>query len=278
MDQVSQHVASTSVQGAEVVFRCEGVSKHFGSLTAVDNFSIEVAAGSVLGIGGPNGAGKTTFFDVVTGVSAASSGRVWLGEQDISDLSADRICQLGIARTFQLNATFEGMTVRENVQVAACYGQAKRVLPPWRLDLATQANVTQSLEFVGLSHKANQVASSLTVLERKLLMLAGAMATQPRVLFLDEPVGGLAADEIDQIMGLVKQIKATGVTIVLIEHVMRFLLELSDTVIIMHHGGKLFEGLPQDVAKDPTVVDTYLGDGTSQRLNQYFQRRQHASP
>ena len=277
MDEVSQGLTSSSGQAPELVFRCEGVSKHFGSLTAVDNFSLEVAAGSVLGIGGPNGAGKTTFFDVVTGVTAASSGRVWLGAQDISDLNADRICQLGIARTFQLNATFEGMTVRENVQVAACYGRAKRVLPLWRLDHATQANVTRSLEFVGLTHKADQVASSLTVLERKLLMLAGAMATQPRVLFLDEPVGGLAADEIDQIMGLVKQIKATGVTIVLIEHVMRFLLELSDTVIIMHHGGKLFEGLPQDVAKDSTVVDTYLGEGTSQRLNQYFQGRSHVT-
>ncbi len=277
MDQVSQQVASTSGQGAEVVFRCEGVSKHFGSLTAVDDFSIEVSAGSVLGIGGPNGAGKTTFFDVVTGVTAASAGRVWLGEQDISDMSADRICQLGIARTFQLNATFEGMSVQENVQVAACYGHSRKWLPAWKLKLATRARVAQALEFVGLSHKTSHAASTLTVLERKLLMLAGAMATHPRVLFLDEPVGGLSADEIDHIMGLVKQIQATGVTIVLIEHVMRFLLELSDKVIIMHHGGKLFEGLPQDVAKDSTVVDTYLGEGTSQRLNQFFDRRQHAT-
>ena len=277
MDEVRQGVAATSGHKPEVVFKCEGVSKHFGSLAAVDNFSLEVAAGSVLGIGGPNGAGKTTFFDVVTGITAASAGRVWFGGQDISGLSADRICQLGIARTFQLNATFEGMSVRENVQVAACYGRSRRVLPPWKLDLTTKTSVTQALEFVGLSPKAKHAASSLTVLERKLLMLAGAIATEPRVLFLDEPVGGLAADEIDQIMVLVNQIQATGVTIVLIEHVMRFLLELSDKVIIMHHGGKLFEGLPHDVAKDPTVVDTYLGEGTSQRLNQFFERRHHAT-
>jgi branched-chain amino acid transport system ATP-binding protein len=277
MDEVRQGVAATSGHGPEVVFKCEGVSKHFGSLTAVDNFSLEVAAGGVLGIGGPNGAGKTTFFDVVTGITAASAGRVWFGGQDISGLSADRICQLGIARTFQLNATFEGMSVEENVQVAACYGHSRRIFPSWKLKAATQARVAQALEFVGLSHKKKQSASSLTVLERKLLMLAGAIATEPQVLFLDEPVGGLAADEIDQIMALVKQIQATGVTIVLIEHVMRFLLELSDKVIIMHHGGKLFEGLPQDVAKDPTVVDTYLGEGTSQRLNQFFEKRQHAT-
>jgi len=276
MDEVRQGVAATSGHGPEVVFKCEGVSKHFGSLTAVDNFSLEVAAGSVLGIGGPNGAGKTTFFDVVTGITAASAGRVWFGGQDISGLSADRICQLGIARTFQLNATFEGMSVQENVQVAACYGHSRSVIPTWKLSAQTQARVAQTLEFVGLYAKAKHAASSLTVLERKLLMLAGAIATEPRVLFLDEPVGGLAADEIDQIMALVKQIQARGVTIVLIEHVMRFLLELSDKVIIMHHGSKLFEGSPQDVAKDPTVVDTYLGEGTSQRLNQFFEKRQHA--
>jgi ABC-type branched-subunit amino acid transport system ATPase component len=155
MDEVRQGVAATSGHGPEVVFKCEGVSKHFGSLTAVDNFSLEVAAGGVLGIGGPNGAGKTTFFDVVTGITAASAGRVWFGGQDISGLSADRICQLGIARTFQLNATFEGMSVEENVQVAACYGHSRRIFPSWKLKAATQARVAQALEFVGLSHKKN---------------------------------------------------------------------------------------------------------------------------
>lgn len=259
--------------GAGAVFACRGISKHFGSLLAVNQFSMEVPAGSILGIGGPNGAGKTTLFDVVTGVSQATAGQVWLLGQDISGFGADRICQLGMARTFQLNATFDGLSVRDNVAVAACFGRTRRVRPLWRIDSGVKECVERVLDFVGLSDKAQQPAGSLSVLERKLLMLAGAMATDPRVLFLDEPVGGLSAGEIEQITVMVKRIHATGVAIVLIEHVMRFLLALSDRVIIMHHGGKIFEGLPQDVARDPAVVDSYLGAGASQRLNRFFEGR-----
>lgn len=252
------------------IFVCDGIAKHYGALAAVDGFSLTVEAGSVVGIGGPNGAGKTTLFDVVTGLTPATAGRAWYGDTEITDLGADRICQLGIARTFQLNATFESLTVRENVEVAAAFGREPRRLPRLTLDRASRAAAMAALDFVGLAGKAEVPVSRLPVLDRKLLMIAGALATAPKLIFLDEPVGGLSAAEIDRIMALVGRLRETGITIVLIEHVMRFLLTLSTRVVIMHQGRIIFEGRPDRVAEDPVVVETYLGAGTSARLRQHF--------
>lgn len=256
----------------EPILRCENVVKRFGSLAAVDGVSLSVRGGEILGIGGPNGAGKTTFFDVVTGIIPASGGQVHFGQTDILPLPADRICHLGIARTFQLNAAFDSMTVRENVEIAAFFGRgAKRF--GFRLGRDVRSATDAALEFVGLAGKADETVSQLPVLDRKLLMIAGAIATAPKMLFLDEPVGGLNAGEIDQIMAMVLRLRDQGLTIVLIEHVMRFLLALSDRVIIMHHGKVIFEGLPGQVAEDQTVVDTYLGESTRKRLKTFFDNR-----
>lgn len=249
---------------------CDGVVKRFGMLAAVDGVSLVVPQGEIVGIGGPNGAGKTTFFDAVTGIIPATAGRVSFDGQDISGLGADRICQAGIARTFQLNAAFEALTVRENVEVAAYFGQRRRTLPGFRLGRQTRADAMEALAFVGMADKAEVPVSRLPVLERKLLMIAGAVATRPKMLFLDEPVGGLSASEIDQVMALVQKLKETGMTILLIEHVMRFLLALSSRVVIMHHGKVIFEGRPEKVAEDPVVVSTYLGEGTQKRLKSFF--------
>jgi len=256
--------------GGKTLLECVDVVKRYGSLAAVDGMSMHVDEGEIVGIGGPNGAGKTTFFDVVTGVTPATGGRISFDGQDISDLGADRICQLGIARTFQLNAAFESLTVRENIDVAAYFGRSRRAIPGFRLGKAVGEQTDEALAFVGLADKADARVAQLPVLDRKLLMIAGAIATKPKLLFLDEPVGGLNTAEIDHIIRLVERLKAEGMTVVLIEHVMRFLLALSSRVIIMHHGKKIFEGPPSGVAEDPVVVETYLGEGTRKRLKSFF--------
>lgn len=248
----------------------EVVSKRYGSLAAVDRLSFSVNAGEVFGIGGPNGAGKTTLFDVITGLSPATTGQVLLEGSDITRLGPDRICQRGIARTFQLNAVFDRMTARENVEVASYFGHAGRALPGLRLGRAARERAAAALAFVGLSALASRPVAGMPVMERKLLMIAGAVATEPRVILLDEPVGGLAPHEIDRISTVVRRLVESGVTIVLIEHVMRFLLALSTRVMIMHHGAKLFEGAPHEVAEDEQVRRTYLGEAATARLRQHF--------
>ncbi|KQT63965.1 MULTISPECIES: ABC transporter ATP-binding protein [unclassified Aureimonas] len=256
---------------ADPILVCEDVTKRFGALAAVDGVSLSVRRGEIVGIGGPNGAGKTTFFDTVTGITPATGGRVLFEGAEISGLGADRICQLGIARTFQLNAAFESLTVRENVEIAAYFGRTRRSFPGFRLGSAVRREAEAALDFVGLSDRAGETVASLPVLDRKLLMIAGAVATKPAMLFLDEPVGGLNVAEIDRIMDLVRKLKEAGLTIVLIEHVMRFLVALSSRVVIMHHGKVIFEGPPAAVAEDATVVETYLGEGASRRMKSYFQ-------
>lgn len=256
--------------GSATLLECENVVKRFGSLAAVDGMDLTVHHGEIVGIGGPNGAGKTTFFDVVTGVTPATGGRMHFDGHDIAGLGADRICQLGIARTFQLNAAFESLTVRENIDIATYFGRNRRTIPGFKLGKEVREQTEEALAFVGLSDKADTPVAKLPVLDRKLLMIAGAIATKPKLLFLDEPVGGLNTTEIDHIVGLVERLKAGGLTVVLIEHVMRFLLALSSRVLIMHHGKKIFEGPPNAVAEDPVVVETYLGEGTRKRLKSYF--------
>ncbi|MFZ1467433.1 MAG: ABC transporter ATP-binding protein [Paracoccaceae bacterium] len=254
---------------------CDDVSRHYGSLAAVDSVSLVVAPGEVLGIGGPNGAGKTTFFDVITGITAPTRGKIIFDGHDITRSGADEICHLGIARTFQLNAAFDYMTVQENVQVAAQFGRHGRSFPGFRISPATRAATDEALEFVGMADKRDLLARDLPVLDRKLLMIAGAMATQPRMVFLDEPVGGLNTDEITHIRDLVRRMVDRSITIVLIEHVMRFLLTLSTRVLIMHHGKQIFVGPPAAVAEDPTVVETYLGKGVADRLQSHFKETDH---
>mgnify|MGYP006271044315 CR=1 FL=1 len=253
---------------------CKGVSKHFGALAAVNNLSFEVAAGEVLGIGGPNGAGKTTLFEVISGLSRASRGSVVFEGRDITALAPEAVCNAGIARTFQLNASFDSLSVRDNVRVAAYFGRDNRRTPGLVLGADTEAHADAALAAVGLTGRDRAVAGELPVLDRKLLMLAGALATRPRLLLLDEPVGGLNPREIDQMMQAVRAIARSGVAIILIEHVMRFLVQLSSRVMIMHHGERIYEGPPDGLARDRTVVDVYLGEGASRRLAQFLEAKE----
>ena len=250
---------------------CTGVSKHFGALAAVNNLSFEVAEGEVLGIGGPNGAGKTTLFDVISGLNPATGGTVTFEGRDLTGLPPESICHAGIARTFQLNACFESLSLRDNVRVAAFFGRDNRRFAGLSTGQDTEAHTDTALKAVGLTGKDDAPAGTLPVLDRKLLMLAGALATRPKLLLMDEPVGGLNPRETDHFMETVRNIAASGVTIILIEHVMRFLVQLSTRVMIMHHGERIYEGPPKGLTSDRTVIDVYLGEGASQRLGKLME-------
>jgi branched-chain amino acid transport system ATP-binding protein len=246
---------------------CVTVSKNFGALAAVHDLTFDIAPGEILGIGGPNGAGKTTLFEIISGLNPASQGQILFEGKDITQLSPEAICHAGIARTFQLNASFDRLSVRDNVRVAAYFGRDNRIVPGLRMGKETEFHVDAALAAVGWSGDQRILAGQLPVLDRKLLMLAGALATRPKLLLMDEPVGGLNPQEIERMMETVRRIAASGVTIILIEHVMRFLVQLSQRVLIMHHGEKIYEGPPQGLVKDRTVIDVYLGEGASQRLS-----------
>lgn len=245
---------------------CRSVTKRFGALAAVNNLSFDVMPGEVLGIGGPNGAGKTTLFEVVSGLNPATEGEILFDGKPIAALAPEAICHAGIARTFQLNACFDSLSVRENVEVAAYFGRHNRRYPGVRIGQDVHAVADEALATVALLPKAGQPAGNLAVLDRKLLMLAGAIASRPKLLLMDEPVGGLTSQEIGHMMGVVRGIAASGITIILIEHVMRFLVQLSDRVMIMHHGESIYAGPPSGLVRDRTVIDVYLGEGASQRL------------
>ncbi|WP_338821526.1 ABC transporter ATP-binding protein [Bradyrhizobium septentrionale] len=255
---------------------CEGVTKTFGSLRAVDGLSLTVRPGEVVGLGGPNGAGKTTFFDVVTAVTPITDGRIQFAGRDITGLAAHEVCRAGIARTFQLNAAFDSLSVEENIEVAAHFGDTNSRFPGFAISRAARQRAAAALDLVGLSGR-RRIARDLPVLDRKLLMMAGAVATSPQLLLLDEPVGGLSPSEVDRIADVVKRLSASGIAILLIEHVMRFLLSLSTRVVIMHHGRSIFEGAPSAVADDPTVVETYLGKAATNRLKAFFVKQPELS-
>jgi len=255
---------------------CDGVSKVYGALRAVDDLSFTVGRGEVLGIGGPNGAGKTTLFDVISGLSPATTGKVELDGRDITRSSPERICHLGVARTFQLNAAFDSLTVYENVLVAAYYGRDNRLFPTFHVDRQTRLRTEEALALVGMRGREREKVADLPVLDRKLLMIAGAVVTAPKLLLMDEPVGGLNPAEMDAVAAVVERLIAEqGLTVILIEHVMRFLIRLSQRVLIMHHGRKLFEGPPDGLARDTQVVEVYLGHGAADRLQRLIGEEAH---
>ena len=231
----------------------------------------------MVGIGGPNGAGKTTFIDVISGINPATSGEIKLDGRDISKVRPDLICHRGMARTFQLNAGFDSLTIRENVLIGSAFGLGDRGVPAVTFSRAMRERVDRALELCRLTDRAEAVARDVPVLERKLLMLASAVATDPKLLLIDEPVGGLNPHEVDDVMEIVQGLAAEGMTIILIEHVMRFLLQISTRVVIMHHGEKIYEGNTQSLLSDRRVVEVYLGEGTADRLQHMLADRATAN-
>ncbi len=241
------------------LLEADGVVKTYGGLSAVDGLSFRVDEGETFGIAGPNGAGKTTLFDVVTGMVRASAGQIRLQGRPIQDATVHEICRLGVARTFQQPSVFDTQTVLSNALAGAQFGSRRSWWTGLRLGAPTLQAAMAELEFVGLAEQAGELAGPLPVFDKKRLMIASALATKPTLLFLDEPFGGLNAGEVDSLMELLRAIKDRGITLVLIEHVMRALMSLSDRVLIMNHGRSLFEGSPADVIADEEVVRVYLG-------------------
>ena len=252
---------------------CRGLTKRFGALAAVHDLSFDALPGEVLGIGGPNGAGKTTLFDLICGLERASAGRVALDGKDVTKASAERICHLGVSRTFQLNAAFDSLPVRDNIYCAAYYGTRNVFFPKFWIDRSMRRRADEMMNLVGLSGEARTIAGELPVLRRKLLMVACALVSRPKLLLMDEPVGGLNAGEIEEMLRFLRHVRQDfDLAILVIEHVMRFLVSLSDRVMIMHHGEKIYEGPAGGLAADETVVEVYLGKAASNHLADHGRR------
>ena len=234
------------------VIRLDGVSKSFGALKVIDALSLELGEGEALGIIGPNGAGKSTLFNLITGDVPPSAGSILFGERNITRLPPPARCRLGIGRTYQIPHPFSGMTVFENLLVAAAFGAS---LP----EAACHAHCVDILERTGLVAKANVTAASLTLLERKRLELARALATRPKVLLLDEIAGGLTESECVALVALIKELHRGGVSIIWIEHIMHALVATVQRLIVLDFGRAIAAGEPAAVIKDPAVQQVYMG-------------------
>ncbi len=229
------------------------LSKSFRGLRAVQDVSFSVPRGAIVGLIGPNGAGKTTTFNLVAGALPPSSGRVRLDGADITGLAPNRACHAGIGRTFQIVKPFGAMSVLENVLVGALHR---------RKDVAEARDAARELlDRLGLGAKADIPARSLTLPDRKRLETARALATQPKILLLDEVMAGLRPVEVDAMIEMLRDLsRRTGLTILLIEHVMRAVMALCETIVVLHHGQKIAEGMPEEIARDPQVLECYLGE------------------
>lgn len=233
----------------------EGLSKSFGGLKAVHNVDFEVQQGETVGLIGPNGSGKTTTLNLLTGFYKPTSGKITFKGKDITNLPRYRVCQQGVARTFQIVKPFLEFTALQNVMVGRAYGQE----PIWDLKMAA-ADSKDCLDRVGLLDKAQIHAKDLTLMQRKRLELARALAARPQLLLLDELMAGLNHAETEDAMSLIRQIKdELNLTIVIVEHIVKAILGLSDRVLVMNMGEKITEGPPQQVIHDPEVIDVYLG-------------------
>ena len=236
------------------LLQAEGLSKNFYGLRAVADVSFAVAEGEIFAVIGPNGAGKTTLFNLIAGAFRPDTGRVRLAGSDITGLRPDEVCATGIGRTFQIVKPFAELTVLENVVVGALRSQTDIA--------AARQSAMECLELLELAAKAHMHAANLTLPDRKRLEVARALATGPRLLLLDEVMAGLRPTETDRMVAMFQRLRRdTGLTILLIEHVMRAVMALSDRVMVLHHGEKISEGTPEQVVRDPAVLECYLGDG-----------------
>jgi len=235
-----------------VLLQCKHLTKRFGNLKAVNDLTFEVNRGEIFGIAGPNGAGKTTLYNLISGIYSCK-GRIIFEGQDINGLRAHRICKKGIARTFQIPQVFLTLSVRENVRVGAHFGVRHGKNEPRRIEKA--------LAFTGLIDKKDVFGANLNLWDKKMTMIAAALATSPRLLLLDEPIAGLNPKEVRSAVDLIKRINTElGLTVIIIEHFMKVLTELSRRLMIIENGALICLGAPVEVTRDKKVIECYLGD------------------
>ncbi len=238
------------------LLRVNKVSRRFGGVQALSDISFEMREGEIVGLMGANGAGKTTLFSLIAGNVKPSAGEIWFEERRIDGLEPHRVNQIGVARTFQIVRPFPSMTVLENVSVGALYGRGRTIL-----QRQAREKCLQILEEVGLADRSNMPAAALTLAGRKRLEVARALATEPRLILLDEVLAGLNATEARDALDLLRRLRETrSLSIIVIEHVMKALMQLSDRIIVLHDGKKVMEGSPPEVVNDPRVIKAYLGE------------------
>jgi branched-chain amino acid transport system ATP-binding protein len=237
---------------ADPILRVDGVSKAFGGLMAVSDVSFTVKKGEIIGLIGPNGAGKTTLFNVVSGYYAPTRGKVLFDGKDVSGKPPFALAARGIGRTFQVVKPFPGLSVLENVVIAAFLKHPRRA--------DAEAHAWKVLEVTGLADRAQEAASSLTLAGRKRLEISKALALDPSFLLLDEVVAGLNPTEVDRTIELILALRERGITILIVEHIMRVIMRISDRLVVLNFGEKIAEGPPAEVAANPAVVQAYLGE------------------
>ena len=236
------------------ILEVAGISKTFGSLKVIDGFDFELAEGEALGIIGPNGAGKSTLFNLITGSLQPNSGSISFEGADITQIPAYRRCRLGIGRSYQIPHPFGGMTVFENLLVGAAFGKNQS-------EVQSYDECARILDLTGLLEKSNVLAGQLTLLERKRLELARALATSPKALLLDEIAGGLTEPEIQQLIQTIRIIRSENISVIWIEHIVHALMSVIDRLIVINFGKKLEDGDPEIVIKSPEVQEVYMGIG-----------------
>ena len=241
-----------------MILEAEKLSVRFGGLAAVDDVSLAVPPGKIVALIGPNGAGKTTVFNLISGFVRPDEGSVRLEGRDITGISPNEACRLGMARTFQIVQPFGAQTVRENIAVGAHLHHASRSGALRAADAVA--------ERVGLASHLDKLAANLTIAGRKRLELARALATEPRLLLLDEVLAGLNPREIDEVLPVIRGIRDGGITVLMVEHVLRAVMNLSDEAWVLSNGRLIAHGTPREVTSDPAVVEAYLGHGTAARM------------
>lgn len=273
----------TGTTGAPVL-ELRGVTRRFGGLVAVNDLSMTVAAGRIHGLIGPNGAGKSTAFDLVSGLTRVSSGEVLLAGRDVTGLTPEARVRLGLCRTFQTPRLFEQMSVLETVMTGThihgrmgFLGSLFRVRAKAREEAATRQRAVELLELAGIPDDAGKLVTELSYGKRRLVEIARALAARPRLLLLDEVASGLNPAETDAIAGLIRGLARDGTTVVLVEHDMRFVMELCEVITVLNFGSRIAEGPPATVSRDPDVITAYLGQPRAGDLTRREARRAAAS-